>query len=141
MCYSVAGGIVNKKRNLFSFLHRPEIREQYPNKFIQRDDTDRFYILNTLFNLPGKEYATVLKSNSTNNVKKKINLNKKSQSLSLSPCFTLHIAFSSSSSHHPSSGKWPPLPLRIGCLTPRVHYKAAHGLKETDAENGVHVPT
>uniref|UniRef100_A0A8C9VX32 Cytosolic purine 5'-nucleotidase n=1 Tax=Scleropages formosus TaxID=113540 RepID=A0A8C9VX32_SCLFO len=24
----------------------------YPNKFIQRDDTERFYILNTLFNLP-----------------------------------------------------------------------------------------
>ncbi len=32
----------------------PEIREQYPNKFIQRDDTERFYILNTLFNLPGQ---------------------------------------------------------------------------------------
>ncbi|XP_073650103.1 cytosolic purine 5'-nucleotidase isoform X4 [Tursiops truncatus] len=31
---------------------RPETREQYPNKFIQRDDTERFYILNTLFNLP-----------------------------------------------------------------------------------------
>lgn len=27
----------------------------YPNKFIQRGDTDRFYILNTLFNLPGKK--------------------------------------------------------------------------------------
>uniref|UniRef100_A0AAX7SWP1 Cytosolic purine 5'-nucleotidase n=1 Tax=Astatotilapia calliptera TaxID=8154 RepID=A0AAX7SWP1_ASTCA len=26
--------------------------EMYPNKFIQRGDTDRFYILNTLFNLP-----------------------------------------------------------------------------------------
>lgn len=25
----------------------------YPNKFIQRGDTERFYILNTLFNLPG----------------------------------------------------------------------------------------
>lgn len=36
-----------------SFL-RPETRDQYPNKFIQRDDTDRFYILNTLFNLPGE---------------------------------------------------------------------------------------
>lgn len=33
---------------------RPETRDQYPNKFIQRDDTDRFYILNTLFNLPGE---------------------------------------------------------------------------------------
>uniref|UniRef100_A0A8C9W010 Cytosolic purine 5'-nucleotidase n=1 Tax=Scleropages formosus TaxID=113540 RepID=A0A8C9W010_SCLFO len=29
-----------------------ETRELYPNKFIQRDDTERFYILNTLFNLP-----------------------------------------------------------------------------------------
>lgn len=38
---------------VLSFLS-PEIRERYPNKFIQRDDTERFYILNTLFNLPGK---------------------------------------------------------------------------------------
>uniref|UniRef100_A0A8C4QYR5 Cytosolic purine 5'-nucleotidase n=1 Tax=Eptatretus burgeri TaxID=7764 RepID=A0A8C4QYR5_EPTBU len=36
----------------FHFMKGPEIREQYPNKFIQRDDTERFYILNTLFNLP-----------------------------------------------------------------------------------------
>ncbi|NXE88474.1 5NTC nucleotidase, partial [Sakesphorus luctuosus] len=36
----------------FNFLRGPETRDQYPNKFIQRDDTDRFYILNTLFNLP-----------------------------------------------------------------------------------------
>lgn len=36
-------------------LHRPDIREMYPNKFIQRGDTDRFYILNTLFNLPGEK--------------------------------------------------------------------------------------
>ncbi|MED6247965.1 Cytosolic purine 5'-nucleotidase, partial [Ataeniobius toweri] len=36
----------------FNFLRGPEIREMYPNKFIQRGDTDRFYILNTLFNLP-----------------------------------------------------------------------------------------
>ncbi|XP_034457981.1 5'-nucleotidase, cytosolic II, like 1 isoform X1 [Hippoglossus hippoglossus] len=28
-----------------------DIHKYYPNKFIQRDDTDRFYILNTLFNL------------------------------------------------------------------------------------------
>ncbi|OBS69492.1 hypothetical protein A6R68_01929, partial [Neotoma lepida] len=35
-----------------TFPTRPETREQYPNKFIQRDDTERFYILNTLFNLP-----------------------------------------------------------------------------------------
>lgn len=39
---------------VFSALASPEIRERYPNKFIQRDDTERFYILNTLFNLPGK---------------------------------------------------------------------------------------
>uniref|UniRef100_A0A4W3GKG9 Cytosolic purine 5'-nucleotidase n=1 Tax=Callorhinchus milii TaxID=7868 RepID=A0A4W3GKG9_CALMI len=36
----------------FNFMKGPEIRERYPNKFIQRDDTERFYILNTLFNLP-----------------------------------------------------------------------------------------
>ncbi|XP_030425358.1 cytosolic purine 5'-nucleotidase isoform X5 [Gopherus evgoodei] len=36
----------------FNFVRGPETREQYPNKFIQRDDTERFYILNTLFNLP-----------------------------------------------------------------------------------------
>uniref|UniRef100_A0A8C1JB00 Cytosolic purine 5'-nucleotidase n=1 Tax=Cyprinus carpio TaxID=7962 RepID=A0A8C1JB00_CYPCA len=36
----------------FSFLRGPDIRELYPNKFIQRGDTERFYILNTLFNLP-----------------------------------------------------------------------------------------
>uniref|UniRef100_A0A8C6KDH0 5'-nucleotidase, cytosolic IIb n=1 Tax=Nothobranchius furzeri TaxID=105023 RepID=A0A8C6KDH0_NOTFU len=41
----------------FNFLRGPEIRERYPNKFIQRDDTERFYILNTLFNLPGKTCA------------------------------------------------------------------------------------
>uniref|UniRef100_UPI00398F02AD cytosolic purine 5'-nucleotidase-like isoform X1 n=3 Tax=Pristiophorus japonicus TaxID=55135 RepID=UPI00398F02AD len=35
----------------FSFLKGTEILEQYSNKFIQRDDTARFYILNTLFNL------------------------------------------------------------------------------------------
>uniref|UniRef100_A0A8D3CEH4 Cytosolic purine 5'-nucleotidase n=1 Tax=Scophthalmus maximus TaxID=52904 RepID=A0A8D3CEH4_SCOMX len=36
----------------FNFLRGPDIREMYPNKFIQRGDTERFYILNTLFNLP-----------------------------------------------------------------------------------------
>uniref|UniRef100_A0A672GV77 Cytosolic purine 5'-nucleotidase n=1 Tax=Salarias fasciatus TaxID=181472 RepID=A0A672GV77_SALFA len=36
----------------FNFLRGSDIREMYPNKFIQRGDTDRFYILNTLFNLP-----------------------------------------------------------------------------------------
>ncbi|KAM9726680.1 5'-nucleotidase, cytosolic IIa isoform 1-T3 [Menidia menidia] len=36
----------------FSFLPGSEIREMYPNKFIQRGDKDRVYILNTLFNLP-----------------------------------------------------------------------------------------
>ncbi|XP_040014344.1 5'-nucleotidase, cytosolic II, like 1 isoform X2 [Xiphias gladius] len=35
----------------FCFLKGEEIHNYYPNKFIQRDDTDRFYILNTLFNL------------------------------------------------------------------------------------------
>ncbi|XP_056628695.1 cytosolic purine 5'-nucleotidase isoform X1 [Triplophysa dalaica] len=36
----------------FNFLRGPDIRQLYSNKFIQRDDTERFYILNTLFNLP-----------------------------------------------------------------------------------------
>ncbi|XP_043537253.1 cytosolic purine 5'-nucleotidase-like isoform X2 [Chiloscyllium plagiosum] len=35
----------------FRFLKGAEILEQYSNKFIQRDDTERFYILNTLFHL------------------------------------------------------------------------------------------
>ncbi|XP_061554919.1 5'-nucleotidase, cytosolic II, like 1 isoform X1 [Phycodurus eques] len=35
----------------FWFLKGKEILRYYPNNFIQRDDTDRFYILNTLFNL------------------------------------------------------------------------------------------
>ncbi|XP_066570445.1 cytosolic purine 5'-nucleotidase isoform X2 [Amia ocellicauda] len=35
----------------FTFLKGAQIQEYYPNKFIQRDNTDRFYILNTLFNL------------------------------------------------------------------------------------------
>ncbi|XP_045922716.1 5'-nucleotidase, cytosolic II, like 1 isoform X2 [Micropterus dolomieu] len=35
----------------FRFLKGQEIPNYYPNKFIRRDDTDRFYILNTLFNL------------------------------------------------------------------------------------------
>ncbi|XP_074546483.1 5'-nucleotidase, cytosolic II, like 1 [Halichoeres trimaculatus] len=35
----------------FRFLHGEDIHRYYPNKFIQRDDTDRFHILNTLFNL------------------------------------------------------------------------------------------
>uniref|UniRef100_A0A8D3D8P9 5'-nucleotidase, cytosolic II, like 1 n=1 Tax=Scophthalmus maximus TaxID=52904 RepID=A0A8D3D8P9_SCOMX len=35
----------------FRFLKGNDIQKYYPNKFIQRDDTDRFYILNTLFNL------------------------------------------------------------------------------------------
>uniref|UniRef100_A0A8C7EEJ6 5'-nucleotidase domain containing 4 n=1 Tax=Nothoprocta perdicaria TaxID=30464 RepID=A0A8C7EEJ6_NOTPE len=33
------------------FLRGAEILHYYPNKFIQRDDTKRFHILNTLFNL------------------------------------------------------------------------------------------
>ncbi|XP_077351268.1 cytosolic purine 5'-nucleotidase isoform X1 [Festucalex cinctus] len=36
----------------FNFIRGVDIREMYPNKFIQRGDTERFYILNTLFNLP-----------------------------------------------------------------------------------------
>ncbi|XP_061766991.1 cytosolic purine 5'-nucleotidase-like isoform X4 [Nerophis ophidion] len=36
----------------FNFLRGADTREIYPNKFIQRGDTDRFSILNTLFNLP-----------------------------------------------------------------------------------------
>ncbi|XP_062817032.1 cytosolic purine 5'-nucleotidase-like isoform X1 [Anolis carolinensis] len=35
----------------FRFLKGAEIWNFYPNKFIQRDDTKRFHILNTLFNL------------------------------------------------------------------------------------------
>uniref|UniRef100_A0A7N6AR74 5'-nucleotidase, cytosolic II, like 1 n=1 Tax=Anabas testudineus TaxID=64144 RepID=A0A7N6AR74_ANATE len=35
----------------FKFLKGEDIHKYYPKKFIQRDDTDRFYILNTLFNL------------------------------------------------------------------------------------------
>ncbi|KAM4527643.1 5'-nucleotidase, cytosolic II, like 1 [Odontesthes bonariensis] len=35
----------------FRFLKVEEVQNYYPNRFIQRDDTDRFYILNTLFNL------------------------------------------------------------------------------------------
>ncbi|KAM9338125.1 5'-nucleotidase, cytosolic II, like 1 isoform 1-T2 [Symphorus nematophorus] len=35
----------------FHFLKGQDIHKYYPNMFIQRGDTDRFYILNTLFNL------------------------------------------------------------------------------------------
>uniref|UniRef100_A0A4W5K582 5'-nucleotidase, cytosolic II, like 1 n=1 Tax=Hucho hucho TaxID=62062 RepID=A0A4W5K582_9TELE len=35
----------------FTFLKRDEIQDYYLNNFIQRGNTDRFYILNTLFNL------------------------------------------------------------------------------------------
>ncbi|XP_076876468.1 5'-nucleotidase, cytosolic II, like 1 isoform X2 [Brachyhypopomus gauderio] len=35
----------------FAYLRGSEIEQYYPNKFIQRGDTERFYILNTLFNL------------------------------------------------------------------------------------------
>ncbi|XP_068430792.1 5'-nucleotidase, cytosolic II, like 1 [Clinocottus analis] len=35
----------------FHFLKGEDVHKYYPNKFIQRDDTDRFYVLNTLFNL------------------------------------------------------------------------------------------
>uniref|UniRef100_A0A2K6PSR2 5'-nucleotidase domain containing 4 n=1 Tax=Rhinopithecus roxellana TaxID=61622 RepID=A0A2K6PSR2_RHIRO len=36
----------------FTFLSEAEIWSFYPNKFIQRDDLQRFHILNTLFSLP-----------------------------------------------------------------------------------------
>uniref|UniRef100_A0A3P8SJS2 5'-nucleotidase, cytosolic II, like 1 n=1 Tax=Amphiprion percula TaxID=161767 RepID=A0A3P8SJS2_AMPPE len=35
----------------FRFLKGEDVHNYYPNKFIQRGDTERFYILNTLFNL------------------------------------------------------------------------------------------
>ncbi|KAM9306193.1 5'-nucleotidase, cytosolic II, like 1 isoform 2-T2 [Pholidichthys leucotaenia] len=35
----------------FYFFKGDDIHKYYPNMFIQRSDTDRFYILNTLFNL------------------------------------------------------------------------------------------
>ncbi|KAK9968110.1 hypothetical protein ABG768_002452 [Culter alburnus] len=35
----------------FEYLRGDQVDKYYPNKFIQRDDTDRFYVLNTLFNL------------------------------------------------------------------------------------------
>ena len=35
------------------FPCRHEIRQQYPNKFLNLDE-DRIYVLNTLFNLPGE---------------------------------------------------------------------------------------
>ncbi|XP_018668625.2 cytosolic purine 5'-nucleotidase isoform X2 [Ciona intestinalis] len=36
----------------FKFLKTSEVMEDYPNKFIQLGDTSRYYICNTLFNLP-----------------------------------------------------------------------------------------
>ncbi|XP_034047931.1 5'-nucleotidase, cytosolic II, like 1 isoform X3 [Thalassophryne amazonica] len=36
----------------FYFYKGQEIQSYYPNNFIQKGDTDRFHILNTLFNLP-----------------------------------------------------------------------------------------
>ncbi|XP_006876517.1 PREDICTED: 5'-nucleotidase domain-containing protein 4-like [Chrysochloris asiatica] len=36
----------------FALLSEAEIRSCYPSEFIQRDDLQRFHILNTLFNLP-----------------------------------------------------------------------------------------
>ncbi|KAK2497634.1 hypothetical protein MC885_012613 [Smutsia gigantea] len=38
----------------FTFLSEAEVWRFYPSKFIQRDDLQRFHILNTLFDLPGK---------------------------------------------------------------------------------------
>lgn len=37
-------------------LHRQDVESYYPNKFIQRDDTERFCILNTQFNLSGLSF-------------------------------------------------------------------------------------
>ncbi|XP_068561881.1 5'-nucleotidase, cytosolic II, like 1 isoform X2 [Cebidichthys violaceus] len=44
----------------FRFLKGEDIHNYYPNKFIQRGDTDRFYILNTLFNLSETYFYTCL---------------------------------------------------------------------------------
>uniref|UniRef100_A0A8C5RSL8 5'-nucleotidase domain containing 4 n=1 Tax=Laticauda laticaudata TaxID=8630 RepID=A0A8C5RSL8_LATLA len=44
----------------FHFLKGSEIWNYYPNKFIQRDDTKRFHILNTLFNLTETYLLTCL---------------------------------------------------------------------------------
>uniref|UniRef100_A0A8C9H5E0 5'-nucleotidase domain containing 4 n=1 Tax=Piliocolobus tephrosceles TaxID=591936 RepID=A0A8C9H5E0_9PRIM len=44
----------------FTFLSEAEIWSFYPNKFIQRDDLQRFHILNTLFNLPETYLYTCL---------------------------------------------------------------------------------
>ena len=41
-------------------IFRHEIRDLYPNKFIQLDDS-RVYVLNTLFHLPGNFVFTVLR--------------------------------------------------------------------------------
>uniref|UniRef100_A0A3Q4M261 5'-nucleotidase, cytosolic II, like 1 n=1 Tax=Neolamprologus brichardi TaxID=32507 RepID=A0A3Q4M261_NEOBR len=40
------GNILKQLNTVKKYIHK-----YYPNMFIQRDDTDRFYILNTLFNL------------------------------------------------------------------------------------------
>lgn len=50
---------------LTSALCREDVQGYYPNKFIQRDDTDRFYILNTLFNLSGWKLVSSQASNPT----------------------------------------------------------------------------
>lgn len=50
-------------------LHRQDIENYYPNKFIQRDNTERFHVLNTLFNLSGLKFISsraFLCTNSTN---------------------------------------------------------------------------
>lgn len=49
---SGVGTFVRLISSLF-VLCRENIQKYYPNRFIQRDDTERFYILNTLFNLSG----------------------------------------------------------------------------------------
>ncbi|TNN71336.1 Cytosolic purine 5'-nucleotidase [Liparis tanakae] len=44
----------------FHFLKGEDVHQYYPKKFIQRDDTDRFYILNTLYNLSETYFYTCL---------------------------------------------------------------------------------
>ena len=56
--YFVTGQIysihyVTGKRYSYILYDRTEIRQYYPNKFLQYDD-HRIYIMNTLFNVPGE---------------------------------------------------------------------------------------
>lgn len=55
--FSGAGTFVRLISSLF-VLCRENIHKYYPNRFIRRDDTERFYILNTLFNLSGVMFTS-----------------------------------------------------------------------------------